>query len=64
VNFSHILKFEILECDTGVREEWCGGGGASFPPRGAREEERCSSREKQISRSGLGSASSRDPSAC
>jgi hypothetical protein len=44
-------------------EERCGGGWI-FPPLGAREEEWCSSREKQTSRSGLGPASSQTPNAC
>jgi hypothetical protein len=44
-------------------EEWYGGS-LSFPPHGVREEERCGSREKQISRGGLRPASSRVLSAC
>jgi hypothetical protein len=40
-----------------VREEERCDGGWSFPPHGAREEERCSSREKQTSCNGLGPAS-------
>jgi hypothetical protein len=38
-----------------VREEERCDDGRSFPPRGAREDERCGSRDQQTSRSGLGS---------
>jgi hypothetical protein len=54
-------SFPPLAC---AREDERCGGGWSFPPRGMREEERCGLREKQTSRSSLGSASSRAPSAC
>jgi hypothetical protein len=47
-----------------AREEERCNSGWSFPPRGVREEELSHSREKQISRSGLGPASSRALSAC
>jgi hypothetical protein len=40
------------------REEERCDDGWSFPPRGTREEEWCGSRERQISCSGLGLASS------
>jgi hypothetical protein len=46
-----------------VKEEQCGGGW-SFPPCGMREKEQCGSREKQISRSDLGPASSRVSNTC
>jgi hypothetical protein len=63
---------EEERCDSGwsfppptyVREKERYIGGWSFPPRGMREEEWCGSREKQISRSGLGPSSSRTPIAC
>jgi hypothetical protein len=47
-----------------TREEKRCDNGWSFSPRGARKEERRGSTEKQISRSRLGPASSRVPSAC
>jgi hypothetical protein len=46
-----------------AREEEQCNGGWSFLPRGTREAERCGSREKQISRSGLGPSFSRALSA-
>jgi hypothetical protein len=47
-----------MKSPPGAREEERCGGGWSFPPRGVREKEWCSLREKQISHSGLGPASS------